>query len=70
LVSAVFDITVDKDRGLVQVDGTGLEPLGMGNLVWFEEVPCGAFDDFIGSIAKHIHDGTGSVEDVCIWGEV
>jgi hypothetical protein len=52
------------------VDATAVELPGDGHCFWLEEVPTGAIDDLIRSVAEDVHNGIRCIQNASLVGEV
>jgi len=67
---SVLDATVGQDGSLVEPHASTVELLGDWDFLGMEEVPAGAIDDLVRSVAEDVDNGVGRVEDMSILGEV
>lgn len=60
--TAVFDLAVIQDGGLVQLDAASMDGSGEGDLIGVEELPARSPDDIVRSVAQDGFDRGGGVE--------
>ena len=58
-IATVLNAAVCQDRSLVESHASTMELLGYREIFWMEEFPAGSIHDFIGSMAKDVHNGIG-----------